>query len=191
MHYHYVFVWCILLSFHALNIITPPLSPALKSYSISISSRTQHSGLFDECIPKSWWGVYNNSQAPHALRRIDGSGSGYQWQEDLRCKRWRLSWNCRAQRFDIIFLLWQVQVRVVTSIHLSLNTGGRAKAMSIDHKPSREDEVTRIHNLGGKVVQWGQWRVQVSAPKSMKGVTYCGVVRNRFFPPSMKKKRFV
>ena len=32
--------------------------------------------------------------------------------------------------------------------------------MSLDHKPSREDEAKRIHELGGKVVLWGQWRVQ-------------------------------
>lgn len=38
--------------------------------------------------------------------------------------------------------------------------GGRAKPMSIDHKPNREDEEKRIVQLGGKVVHWGRWRVQ-------------------------------
>ena len=37
---------------------------------------------------------------------------------------------------------------------------GKAKVMSIDHKPSRDDEARRISQLGGKVVFWGQWRVQ-------------------------------
>ena len=41
-----------------------------------------------------------------------------------------------------------------------VHKGGKAKAMSIDHKPSREDEARRINKLGGKVVYWGQWRVQ-------------------------------
>ena len=38
--------------------------------------------------------------------------------------------------------------------------GGTALALSDDHKPSREDEVTRIRDLGGKVIYWGRWRVQ-------------------------------
>jgi protein phosphatase 1L len=33
-------------------------------------------------------------------------------------------------------------------------------AMSVDHKPNREDEERRIKKLGGKVVHWGRWRVQ-------------------------------
>lgn len=37
--------------------------------------------------------------------------------------------------------------------------GGRAVGMSVDHKPNREDEMARIKKLGGKVVHWGQWRV--------------------------------
>jgi protein phosphatase 1L len=37
--------------------------------------------------------------------------------------------------------------------------GGRAVRMSVDHKPNREDEMARIKRLGGKVVHWGQWRV--------------------------------
>ena len=41
-----------------------------------------------------------------------------------------------------------------------VHKGGKAKAMSQDHKPSREDEARRINNLGGKIVYWGQWRVQ-------------------------------
>ena len=35
-----------------------------------------------------------------------------------------------------------------------------ATAMSVDHKPDREDERRRITKLGGKVLHWGRWRVQ-------------------------------
>ena len=35
-----------------------------------------------------------------------------------------------------------------------------ATAMSVDHKPDREDEKKRITKLGGKVLHWGRWRVQ-------------------------------
>lgn len=34
------------------------------------------------------------------------------------------------------------------------------KAMSDDHKPSREDEERRIKQLGGRVMFWGRWRVE-------------------------------
>ena len=34
------------------------------------------------------------------------------------------------------------------------------EALSVDHKPDREDEKRRITKLGGKVVHWGRWRVQ-------------------------------
>ena len=37
--------------------------------------------------------------------------------------------------------------------------GGRARHMSVDHKPNRDDEEARIKKLGGKVVFWGRWRV--------------------------------
>eukprot|EP00607_Mallomonas_marina_P003827 CAMPEP_0182431034 /NCGR_PEP_ID=MMETSP1167-20130531/45832_1 /TAXON_ID=2988 /ORGANISM="Mallomonas Sp, Strain CCMP3275" /LENGTH=272 /DNA_ID=CAMNT_0024616883 /DNA_START=265 /DNA_END=1083 /DNA_ORIENTATION=- len=37
---------------------------------------------------------------------------------------------------------------------------GKVKAMSIDHKPCREDEEKRIRALGGRVVFWGRWRVE-------------------------------
>ena len=36
------------------------------------------------------------------------------------------------------------------------------KEMSFDHKPDRPDEEARIKGLGGKVIMWGRWRVQVS-----------------------------
>eukprot|EP01038_Epipyxis_sp_PR26KG_P008457 gene8457-11435_t len=38
--------------------------------------------------------------------------------------------------------------------------GGRAKIMSVDHRPDRKDEETRIRKLGGKVIHWGRWRVE-------------------------------
>jgi len=38
--------------------------------------------------------------------------------------------------------------------------GGRVKALSDDHKPSREDEERRIKQLGGRVMFWGRWRVE-------------------------------
>ena len=38
--------------------------------------------------------------------------------------------------------------------------GGKARFMSVDHKPNREDEERRINRLGGKVIHWGRWRVQ-------------------------------
>jgi len=38
--------------------------------------------------------------------------------------------------------------------------GGQAHALSVDHKPSREDEEQRIRDLGGKVIFWGRWRVE-------------------------------
>lgn len=41
-----------------------------------------------------------------------------------------------------------------------IQKGGKVKPLSYDHKPSRDDEVMRIRNLGGKVIYWGRWRVQ-------------------------------
>lgn len=38
--------------------------------------------------------------------------------------------------------------------------GGKAKAMSYDHKPNRADEEQRIRNLGGEIIHYGRWRVQ-------------------------------
>lgn len=38
--------------------------------------------------------------------------------------------------------------------------GGKAKGMSVDHKPDREDEEKRIKALGGRVLHWGRWRVE-------------------------------
>lgn len=37
---------------------------------------------------------------------------------------------------------------------------GRVKAMSIDHRPDRKDEENRIKKLGGKIIYWGRWRVE-------------------------------
>ena len=47
-----------------------------------------------------------------------------------------------------------------TIFELGYIVDGKAKAMSVDHKPSREDEARRIDKLGGKVIYYGQWRVQ-------------------------------
>lgn len=38
--------------------------------------------------------------------------------------------------------------------------GGKAKAMSVDHRPDRKDEEERIRKLGGTVKHWGRWRVE-------------------------------
>ena len=55
----------------------------------------------------------------------------------------------------------QSMVFLPYDFHVSyLLKDGKAKAMSVDHKPSREDEARRIDKLGGKVVYYGQWRVQ-------------------------------
>lgn len=40
-----------------------------------------------------------------------------------------------------------------------LSRGGQAIALSVDHKPEREDEMTRIEAAGGKVIQWNGYRV--------------------------------
>lgn len=40
-----------------------------------------------------------------------------------------------------------------------LSRGGHATALSVDHKPEREDEMTRIEAAGGKVIQWNGYRV--------------------------------
>ena len=32
--------------------------------------------------------------------------------------------------------------------------------LSNDHKPDRNDETTRINDLGGRVIHWGRWRVE-------------------------------
>lgn len=40
-----------------------------------------------------------------------------------------------------------------------LYRGKQAMALSIDHKPNRQDECTRIEALGGKVIQWNGHRV--------------------------------
>lgn len=41
-----------------------------------------------------------------------------------------------------------------------IQRGGKAKAMSYDHKPNRADEEERIRSLGGEVIHYGRWRVQ-------------------------------
>jgi len=38
--------------------------------------------------------------------------------------------------------------------------GGKVEPLSQDHKPSRQDEMVRIRELGGRVIYWGRWRVQ-------------------------------
>lgn len=40
-----------------------------------------------------------------------------------------------------------------------LSKGGKAVALSVDHKPNRLDERRRIENAGGVVVWAGTWRV--------------------------------
>lgn len=40
-----------------------------------------------------------------------------------------------------------------------LSRGGKAFPLSVDHKPNRQDERTRIENAGGVVVWAGTWRV--------------------------------
>jgi len=51
--------------------------------------------------------------------------------------------------------------------------GGKAKPMSIDHRPDREDEKERIQKLGGSVVHWGRWRVEgiLAVSRSIGDVT--------------------
>ncbi len=34
------------------------------------------------------------------------------------------------------------------------------KPMSLDHRPERKDEESRIRKLGGKLIYWGRWRVE-------------------------------
>jgi protein phosphatase 1L len=38
--------------------------------------------------------------------------------------------------------------------------GGRVKPMSLDHRPERKDEESRIRKLGGTLKYWGRWRVE-------------------------------
>lgn len=38
--------------------------------------------------------------------------------------------------------------------------GGKVKPMSLDHRPERKDEESRIRKLGGKLIYWGRWRVE-------------------------------
>ena len=38
--------------------------------------------------------------------------------------------------------------------------GGKARAMSDDHRPERKDEEARIRKLGGTLKHWGRWRVE-------------------------------
>lgn len=40
-----------------------------------------------------------------------------------------------------------------------LSRGGRAFALSVDHKPDREDELARIEGAGGKVINWNGHRI--------------------------------
>jgi serine/threonine protein phosphatase PrpC len=40
-----------------------------------------------------------------------------------------------------------------------LSRGGHAIALSVDHKPERDDEMTRIEAAGGRVIQWNGYRV--------------------------------
>lgn len=40
-----------------------------------------------------------------------------------------------------------------------LSRGGRAIALSVDHKPDREDELARIEAAGGKVINWNGHRI--------------------------------
>lgn len=37
---------------------------------------------------------------------------------------------------------------------------GSVVALSIDHKPDRDDETKRINDLGGRIIHWGRWRVE-------------------------------
>eukprot|EP01039_Chlorochromonas_danica_P002129 gene2129-2323_t len=38
--------------------------------------------------------------------------------------------------------------------------GGKTRSMSLDHRPERKDEESRIRKLGGTLQHWGRWRVQ-------------------------------
>lgn len=40
-----------------------------------------------------------------------------------------------------------------------LSRGGMAIALSVDHKPDREDELARIEAAGGKVINWNGYRI--------------------------------
>lgn len=41
-----------------------------------------------------------------------------------------------------------------------IQKGGRTRMMSMDHRPERKDEETRIRKLGGTLKHWGRWRVE-------------------------------
>ncbi|CAK4072930.1 unnamed protein product [Aphanomyces euteiches] len=41
-----------------------------------------------------------------------------------------------------------------------IKKNGDAVALSVDHKPNRQDERERVNNMGGHVIFWGVWRVE-------------------------------
>ncbi|CAK4631233.1 unnamed protein product [Aphanomyces euteiches] len=60
-----------------------------------------------------------------------------------------------------IFIVNIMPPRVVgDSRAVLIKKNGDAVALSVDHKPNRQDERERVNNMGGHVIFWGVWRVE-------------------------------
>jgi protein phosphatase 1L len=69
-------------------------------------------------------------------------------------------WDDGSTAVSALIVNGNIYVANVGDSRCVLSQNGKAVAMSVDHKPNREDEKIRIQSLGGRIIYYGTWRVE-------------------------------
>ncbi|KAJ7569935.1 hypothetical protein O6H91_01G100900 [Diphasiastrum complanatum] len=120
------------------------------------------------CFSKDW-NIYWQKALASCFLKMDAEVGGARCCRGLQCSRQEGNESCCAEPIApesvgstaVVAIVAPCQIIVGNcgDSRAVLSRGGQAIALSIDHKPDREDEMARVEAAGGRVIFWNDYRV--------------------------------